>query len=234
MAQMKHVVVCNTNINQLIQQISCKLGTIGFNQMISEKYGVSNNCDVDTYDYNELSAYLTILENLNIEEISIEYKELGIYIDIGLVDKCSTNTDYELIIERVKDLLSNCIECKNYYDNSVIIATNNEWYETQEYIECLIQELEENGYIEYINPIVDLCTNLNIHININQLYNELVTHLAINKINCNLLTNIDTTNVCNTIYSSGLTNNITVNSICDIIVQDIQGTLPICNIKINL
>ena len=234
MAQMKHVVVCNTNINQLIQQISCKLGTIGFNQMISEKYGVSNNCDVDTYDYNELSAYLTILENLSTEEVSVEDKELGIYIDIGLVDKCSTDTNYELIIERIKDLLSSCIECRNYYDNSINITTNDTWYETQEYIDCLIHELEENGYIEYINPIVDLCTNLNINIDVNQLCNELVTKLSINKINCSLLTNINPTNICNTIYTNNLTNKITINSICDIITQDIQGTLPTCDIKINI
>lgn len=232
MAQMKHVVVCNTNINQLIQQISCKLGTIGFNQMISEKYGVSNNCDVDTYDYNELSAYLTILENLNIEEISIEDKELGIYIDIGLVDKCSTNTDYELIIERVKDLLSNCIECKNYYDNSVIIATNNEWYETQEYIECLIQELEENGYIEFIHPIVDLCASLNIDLTVNQLCSTLVTQLVANKINCNLIANINTTNVCNTLFTNKTT--ITANNICETIITDIQGKLPICDLQVTL
>ena len=230
MVKTKNVVVCDTNINHLIQLISCRLGTIGFNEMLSSKYGLTNsNCEIDEEDYKELSAYLTVLEN--IKELAQEDIELSTISTI-LVDNCGSYSNLDKMIERIKDLLASCIECSNYYDNSLKIQENESWYSTTEYIDCLINELEENGYIEFISPIVDLCATLNIELTVNQLCTTLLTQLVANKIDCSLIANINTNNVCNTVFTNKTP--ITVNNICNTIITDIQGNLPICDLQIKL
>ena len=234
MALMKHVAVCSPDISKLIYQISCKLGAIGFSKMIEQKYGISPNCEDD--EYTELKLYLEVFKKLQKVEITDNNVELdNIIKDLQLInncdikEKCLTN-----IIERVKDILQNCSDCNNY-SPSVSYTTLDSWYETQQYIECLQNEFENNGYIDYLNPIVDLCNNLHIDIDANKLCQELIVTLNANKIACSLVSNINATNICNLIQMDSMLNiDITANTLCDLVLKDIKGELPICDMDIDI
>lgn len=234
MALMKHVAVCSPDIEKLIYQISCKLGSIGFSKMIEQKYGISPNCEDS--EYTELKLYLEVFKKLQKVEITDEDIELGNIIkDLQIINNCDIKeASLTNIIERVKDLLQNCSDCNSYIP-SISYTTLDSWYETQEYIECLQNEFEENGYLDYVNPIVNLCTGLNIEIDANKLCQDLIVTLNANKIACDLVSTINVTNICNIIQMDNLLNvDINANTLCDLVLKDIKGELPICDINIDI
>lgn len=234
MALMKHVAVCSPDISKLIYQISCKLGAIGFSKMLEQKYGIASNCEDN--EYTELKLYLEVFKKLQKVEITDNNVELNNIIkDLQLInncdikEKCLTN-----IIERVKDILQNCSDCNNYTP-AITYTTLDSWYETQEYIECLQNEFEENGYLDYVNPIINLCTGLNINIDANKLCQDLIVVLNANKIACDLVSTINVTNICNLIQMDNMLNvDINANTLCDLVLKDIKGELPICDINIDI
>ena len=231
---MKHVAVCSPDIDKLVYQISCKLGSIGFSKMVEQKYGILSECSQE--EYQELKLYLELFKKLSKIEITDNNIDLSFIVkNLQLVNNCEIKENsITNIIERVKDLLQNCSDCNNYTP-SILYNINDDWYSTQEYIECLQNEFENNGYIEYINPIVDLCTNLNIDINVSKLCQELIVKLNANKISCELISNINATNICNIIQMDNLLNiDINANKLCDLVLKDIKGELPICEINTNI
>ena len=234
MALMKHVAVCSPDISKLIYQISCKLGAIGFSKMIEQKYGISPNCEDG--EYTELKLYLEVFKKLQKVEVTDENIELSNIIkDLQIINNCEIKeASLTTIIERVKDILQSCSDCNNY-SPSVSYTTLDSWYETQQYIECLQNEFENNGYIDYLNPIVDLCNNLHIDIDANKLCQELIVTLNANKIACSLVSNINATNICNLIQMDSMLNiDITANTLCDLVLKDIKGELPICDMDIDI
>jgi hypothetical protein len=117
--------------------------------MIEQKYGISPNCEDG--EYTELKLYLEVFKKLHKVEITDENIELSNIIkDLQIINNCEIKeASLTTIIERVKDILQSCSDCNNY-SPSVSYTTLDSWYETQQYIECLQNEFENNGYIDYL------------------------------------------------------------------------------------
>ena len=78
-----------------------------------------------------------------------------------------------------------CKDCKPKKYMEPIITPNPDytcWYESQDYLDCLTIQLEEEGYID---SIIDLCANLDPQINVSV---ENICGLIINEITANGLT----------------------------------------------
>jgi transcription elongation factor Elf1 len=99
-------------------------------------------------------------------------------------------------------MIKHCKDCKpkKYMEPIVTFADDyTDWYNSEEYLECLRIELEENGYIE---PMVDLCKNLNIEISVRDACNILATTLAAEQVNCFMITDLEVAAACSTIVSN--------------------------------
>ena len=195
---MKTVIVCNTNINELIYLIDCKLGELGTSLMYEKKYGISD-CQNIKLLFSELSAYkellLDILNNRNSGADIIDIINLPM-----ICNMCEYSI--EKMIERIKDILMNCVNCKDIeYKLLEVLESSfaNEWYTTPEYIECLQSELEDNGWIE---PLIDLCQNMNISISAEKLCKAIAIEISATKESCMELSEISVQSAFNNMLIS--------------------------------
>ena len=82
-------------------------------------------------------------------------------------------------------ITKHCKDCRPKKYKEAVITINPDytcWYQSQEYIDCLTIQLEEEGYIE---TIINLCANLNPEITITP---ETICGLIIHEITANGLT----------------------------------------------
>ena len=185
---MKTVVVCNTDINELIYLIDCKLGELS-TELLYEKLYAINGCDEIYMTFTQLNNYkkmlLDIIKNRRSNDILIN--------SINLPTICNICEKYiEKVIEKIKDLLRNCINCRGVqYKTLDVVSINPSWYNTQEYIDCLQIQLIEEGWID---PLIDLCQNLNIQISLEKLCKSIAVELSIHKVDCMNLSEIQITN----------------------------------------
>lgn len=197
---MKTVVVCNTDINQLLYQMECKLGDLGMDIVYEKKYGISN-CKEIKMTFLEIYNYKKLLIDI------IKYRKYS--TDDDIIDSINMplvcgicKTYIERIIERIKTLIGFCVNCFNQDYTNLIISesgTADDWYASSEYLECLEIELIENGWID---PLVDLCQNLNIEISVEKLCKAVSIQLALNKISCNMITSTAIHNISNTVINN--------------------------------
>ena len=95
-----------------------------------------------------------------------------------------------------------CKDCKpKKYMEPIVIPNSDytDWYNSEEYIDCLNIQLEENGWIE---PMIDLCRNLNINISQAEFCKLLVSSISARELDCFMITDIQVADVCSTIISS--------------------------------
>jgi hypothetical protein len=170
---MEIVHVCNTDISKLMIEMQCKLAELSYSQYVESYYNIK--C-FDKSVYHHLRTYLLLLDNLN--------KNIN----------CVLSTDIELSIEKIKDMIKNCPNCNKSIDDVSVIDLDNDWYNSQDYIDCLEWQLEHNGYIE---PLIDICNSLNININHNRLCNHIALTLSQSHISCNIIPTINIESVCN-------------------------------------
>ena len=196
---MKTVTVCNINIEELIYHINCKLGELGTDLMYQKKYAIKS-CDDIKLIFSELVNYrdlfLDILKNRNSSE-----EEIIDIINLPMICNMCDIT-IEKMIERTKDLLHDCLNCKGTILKLIDIEDSsfiNEWYISPEYIECLQFELEENGWID---PLVDLCQNLNITISAEKLCKDIAIQLATIKVECMTISEINVQSAFNNMLIS--------------------------------
>lgn len=201
---MKTVIVCNTNINELIYLIDCKLGEIGTSLIYEKKYAISDCEDIKLL-FSELSAYrellIDILNNRNSGADIIDIIDLPMLCNI-----CEYSL--EKIIERIKDILMNCVNCKGVIYEIIKIEESSfadTWYNSSEYIDCLQSELEDNGWID---PLVDLCQNMNISISVEQLCKNIAIEIATTKQSCMELSDISVQSAFNNMLISKFNINI--------------------------
>ena len=140
---------------------------------------------------------------------------------------CSGNK--EEILLKLKKLTGQCISCKKCI-STLEIYSNDEWYNTQGYIDCLNYEFEQNGFIEEIVNIERFCNNLNIKINYKSLCNKLVVKVKSSRIKCDLVSKIDSNKVCKIVGDINQSNTKEQNTyinmeekLCDIILETIQN-----------
>lgn len=79
-------------------------------------------------------------------------------------------------------LTRHCVDCRPKKYQEPIVVPNPDytcWYDSQEYIDCLTIQLEEQGYIE---TIIDLCESLNPQITVTP---ETICGLIIHEITAN-------------------------------------------------
>ena len=124
---MEIVHVCNTDISKLMIEMQCKLAELSYSQYVESYYNIK--C-FDKSVYHHLRTYLLLLDNLN--------KNIN----------CVLTTDIELSIEKIKDMIKNCPNCNKSIEDVSVIDLDNDWYNSQDYIDCLEWQLEHNGYIE--------------------------------------------------------------------------------------
>ena len=86
------------------------------------------------------------------------------------------------------------MNCNKSIEDVSVIDLDNDWYNSQDYIDCLEWQLEHNGYIE---PLIDICNSLNININHNRLCNHIALTLSQSHISCNIIPTINIESVCN-------------------------------------
>jgi len=114
-------------------------------------------------------------------------------------------------------IIKYCKDCKPKKYMTPIVTPNDdytEWYESQEYLDCLQIELEENGWIE---PMIDLCKNLHIDITAEQACKLVAAELAVQQVDCTMLTNIIVTHACNVVVD-----NIVAENLCKDFDTDIE------------
>ena len=107
---------------------------------------------------------------------------------------CVLTSVIDLSIEKIKDMIKNCPNCNKSIEDVSVIDLDNDWYNSQDYIDCLEWQLEHNGYIE---PLIDICNSLNININHNRLCNHIALTLSQSHISCNIIPTINIESVCN-------------------------------------
>lgn len=185
---MTTVVVCNTDINELLYLIDCKLGELATDFLYAKLYAI-DSCNEIKSTMNLLINYKKILLDI----IKNRHSADNMIYSINYPTICGICEKYiEFVIEKIKDLLKHCINCKGVKLTTLEIVTiNPQWYNTQEYLDCLQIQLEEEGWIE---PLIDLCQNLNIEISFEKLCKDIAVELSLQKVDCMNLSEIQITN----------------------------------------
>ena len=114
-----------------------------------------------------------------------------------------------------------CKDCRPKKYQEALIELNGDyeaWYNSQDYLDCLRWELENNGYIE---PMIDLCRNLNIEISTEAFCKALILNISAQKLDCFVLTDIQVQQACTTIITE-----LSAQALCKDIDTDINTTLP--------
>lgn len=168
-----------TKQTNIIQVAECALGNNAANIINKLKYGII--CKDDT-DYNLLELLIFAAKSGCVEDL------------------CN-------IENTIGKILKYCKDCKPKRYKEPIITYNTDytcWYSSQEYLDCLEQQLITQGWIE---PAINICNDLNIQIDINSLCTGLSLELSMMKIDCLSITNIDIEKACtNFLTSTTLTN----------------------------
>ena len=188
-------------MDKLLANAQCKLGNQTLNLYYENTYGILCN-----KDYNEwLPLFLWAYES-------------------GCLDKpedcnhCQNDCIHCNLQTNIGKTIKYCKDCKpKKYKKPIIVKNDDytEWYNSPEYISCLQIELEENGYIE---PMVDLCKNLNIDITSADACTVLATNLAAQQIDCFVLTDIHVAEACSNILTT-----LTAETTCKTIEVEIQS-----------
>ncbi|HMT01764.1 MAG TPA: hypothetical protein PKD00_00400 [Burkholderiales bacterium] len=168
-------------MNKLLANAYCKLGNMAIAENLKLSYGIScNTGGLEEY----LDLFIWAYNNSCVQETQ----------DCSGGNKCN--------IENILGKLTKyCKDCRpKFYQENRIEKNEDytEWYESQEYLDCLNVELEQNGYIE---PMIDLCKNLNITITTEAFCKAIVTAIAASKIDCFMTTSIDVINACNLVIT---------------------------------
>lgn len=168
-----------TKQTNIIQVAECALGNNAANIINKLKYGII--CKDDT-DYNLLELLIFAAKSGCVEDL------------------CN-------IENTIGKILKYCKDCKPKRYKEPIITYNTDytcWYSSQEYLDCLEQQLIDQGWIE---PAINICNDLNIHIDINSLCSGLGLELSMMKIDCLNITNIDIEKACNRFLTSTILTN---------------------------
>lgn len=101
---------------------------------------------------------------------------------------CSNNTDCNFcnLQANIGKLTKHCIDCKPVNYKQPIITPSEDyscWYNSQEYLDCLTIQLENEGYIE---PMISLCENLNpaISITVPEICDMIMIELTAQCVDC--------------------------------------------------
>lgn len=99
-------------------------------------------------------------------------------------------------------LTRHCVDCKpKKYQTAVTVLNPDytEWYGSQEYLDCLTIQLEEDGWIE---PMIDLCANLNIAVTSEYLCKAIAITLTQQQIDCTMATDIQIQTACQMVINN--------------------------------
>jgi hypothetical protein len=168
-------------MDKMLSVSQCKLGKVAMDIYYESTYGIKCKHDISKY----LHLFLWAYQNSCIDNTTR---------DCSGTPLCNL----ENILGK---LTKHCKDCKpkRYKKPKIELNTDyTDWYNSDEYIDCLNWELINNGYIE---PAIDLCKNLNIEISVEKLCKTIVTYLSVNKIQCELITNVIITNAVNNILT---------------------------------
>lgn len=141
----------------------------------------------------------------------------------SLEGNCKINLD--IIYSKIAEIIG---YCKPVNKRCLYITIDNDdyadWYNSQEYLDCLQVELEENGWI---NPMIDICKTLNISINDKALCGLITGVLSSSKIDCNVIASINPKTLCNLFIKE-------IESIAKCELKEKLETNTVCSVDINL
>lgn len=138
----------------MLQILGCKLGSEALTQIKNTSLGISCNSD------------LSLLQ--------LFYYAASQPCDF---DKCNLNTN-------IAKLTKHCKNCRPKEYKPVIVEYNEdytEWYNSQEYLDCLAIQLQTTGCIQ---PMIAILANVNIEISGDELCQAVISTLAMAQEDC--------------------------------------------------
>lgn len=164
----------------------CKLGNNATAQYYENVYGVKCTDDKSKY----LDLFLWAYTNPCLED----------------TEDCDGGTLCNLR-NIIGKLTRHCVDCKpKKYQEPVVIPNPDytEWYGSEEYVECLTIQLEEDGWID---PMIDLCQNLNIEVSADTLCKAIAIQLSAQQIDCNMASDIQIQQACQMVINNIIQSN---------------------------
>lgn len=157
-------------INKVIQVTECALGNYTLNIYNAKRYGIFCNDDIDL---EFLSLLLFAAKSTCVE------------------DKCNIENTIAKLTKKCKD----CRPVRYKTPNIVFNTDYTDWYNSQEYLDCLQEQLIDQGWIE---PMIDICTSLNVEVDIDPLCTGVSIQLSLERVDCLNITSIDIEKACTT------------------------------------
>lgn len=140
------------------------------------------------------------------------------------LNKCKLETN-------IGKLTKHCQDCRPFPYKHVIVEKNDdytEWYNSQEYLDCLAIQLETQGWIE---PMISICGAINVEINQEQLCKAIIESLIIANEDCTLTSSVSMEQHCNKVINNIIiqstdckTPNIELSKYLDCALPEIQIT----------
>ena len=197
-------------MDKLLANAKCKLASQAFGTYYNNIYGLA--CDANNVEWLDLLLWA--------------YDSNCISKDIDCNHCAGSDCIHCTLQSNIGKAVKYCKDCKpkKYMEPKVTPNPDyTEWYNSDEYIECLQIQLEESGYIE---PMIDLCTNLNINITQEDACKMIVSHIAAQQVDCFMLTDLHIQQACSTIITELNVENLCATIDSEIYVENLCVTIP--------